>query len=249
MKQQRILEVCAYNVESCIIAEKAGAARVELCDNPLEGGTTPSYGTIKVARDRISLPLYPIIRPRGGNFLYTDKEFEIMKQDILMCRELGCNGISVGVQTADGTIDTTRLSRIVEWAGPLGVTCHRVFDITPDPFAALEDIIGCGCERILTSGQASAAPKATAMLARLVEQAGDRIVIMPGAGVKSTNIKNLIDETGAREYHAAAKQMVANTVRYLNPEVNDYGEAYITSETEIRALVSQLNNYQFHRLA
>ncbi len=242
MKQTRILEVCAYNVESCIIAQRAGAARVELCDNPLDGGTTPSYGSIKVARDRITIPLYPIIRPRGGNFLYSDEEFEIIKQDIMICRELGCNGISTGVQTIDGTIDTARLRQIVEWAGPLGVTCHRVFDVTPDPFQALEDIIACGCERILTSGHASAAPKASALLAKLIEQAGDRIVIMPGAGVKSANLKNLIQETGAREYHAAAKQIVPNPVRYLNPEVNDYGEAYLTNETEIRALVELLNN-------
>lgn len=243
MKQPRILEVCTYNVQSCIIAEKAGAARVELCDNPMDGGTTPSYGAIQVARDKISIPIYPIIRPRGGNFLYNDEEFEIIRQDIRMCRELGCNGVSTGVQRIDGTIDTDRLARIVEWAGPLGVTCHRVFDVTPDPFQALEDIISCGCERILTSGQAAAAPKGADLLARLVEQAGDRIVIMPGAGVKSANIEDLINKTGAREYHAAAKQVVPNPVRYLNPEVNDYGEAYLTSETEIRALVGVLNNH------
>ncbi len=242
MNQPRILEVCAYNVQSCIIAEKAGAARVELCDNPLEGGTTPSYGTIKVARERISIPLYPIIRPRGGNFLYNDEELAVIKHDIFVCRELGCNGISVGVQTIDGTIDTTRLKQIVEWAGPMGVTCHRVFDVTPDPFSALEDIIRCGCERVLTSGHESAAPKAGSLLTRLIGQAGDRIVVMPGAGVKSANIRKLISETGAREYHAAAKQVVPNTVNYLNPEVNDYGEAYLTNETEIRALVEQLNN-------
>src|SRR5690606_26108217 len=146
MQTEMKLEICAFNIQSCIIAEKAGAARAELCDNPLEGGTTPSYGTIKTTREKVSIQLYPIIRPRSGNFVYDDYEFDIIKYDIRVCRELGCDGISVGIQTIDGKIDTERLKKIVEWAGPMGVTCNRVFDNTPDPFSALEDIINCGCE-------------------------------------------------------------------------------------------------------
>src|ERR1700712_5474440 len=141
MNKKPLLEVCAFNIQSCIIAEKVGAARVELCDNPVEGGTTPSYGTIKQTREKISILLYPIIRPRSGNYFYDDNEIDIIEKDVKMCKELGCNGVSVGVQNIDGTIAVEKLKRIVEWAYPMGVTCNRAFDATPDPFQALEDII------------------------------------------------------------------------------------------------------------
>ncbi|HEY0670066.1 MAG TPA: copper homeostasis protein CutC, partial [Sphingobacteriaceae bacterium] len=125
---ERILEVCAFNIQSCKNAERAGAKRVELCDNPIEGGTTPSFGTIKVVRESISIDLYPIIRPRSGNYFYNEDEYAIIKSDIEACKQLGCNGISVGTQKINGEIDTEWLKRIVEWAGPLGVTCNRAFD-------------------------------------------------------------------------------------------------------------------------
>jgi copper homeostasis protein len=232
-----ILEVCAFNIQSCIIAEKVGAARVELCDNPVEGGTTPSYGAIKQTRAAIHIALYPIIRPRGGDFVYDAHEFAIMKQDILLCKELGCDGISTGVQKQDGEIDTERLKRIVEWAYPMGVTCHRVFDAVPDAFKALEEIIDCGCERILTSGQKSAAPDATDMLAKLVQQADDRIIIMPGAGVRSSNIEKLVRETRAVEFHTSARMLIPNKVTYQNPEKLDTGGQYMANEQELRKII------------
>lgn len=240
MSTKAILEVCAFHLDSCIIAEKAGAARVELCDNPIEGGTTPSYGTIKKAREKISILLYPILRPRSGNYYYSEEEFEILRDDIEVCRELGCDGISVGVQTIDSRIDTGRLKRIVEWAGPMGVTCNRAFDCAPDPFEALEAIISCGCERILTSGQKTAAPQAGTLLAKLVAQAGDRIIIMPGAGVKSSNIAQLRAECGALEFHSSARVVAPNPVTYVNKEVNDYGHVYIADEAEVRAMVEAI---------
>ena len=240
MSGKRILEVCAFTIQSCITAEKCGAARVELCDNPVEGGTTPSYGTIKQVREKISILLYPIIRPRSGNYYYNEDEYAIIRKDIEMCRELGCDGISVGAQTIDAEIDTDMLKRIVEWAGPMGVTCNRAFDCAPDPFKALEDIISTGCERILTSGQKSAAPDAAALLAKLVRQAGDRIIIMPGAGVKSSNIRKLAEETGAREFHSSARVVAANPVTYLNPEVSDYGKVYVADEKEVSAMIAAL---------
>ena len=138
----------------------------------------------------------------------------------------------------DGEIDKERLKRIVEWAGPMGVTCNRVFDAAPDPFRALEDIISCGCERVLTSGQKTAAPDATELLAKLVKQAGDRISIMPGAGVKSSNIRKLIDETGAFEFHASARVAAPNPVTYFNKEVTDYGIVYIADESELQAMIA-----------
>ena len=236
-----ILEVCAFNIQSCLIAERSGAARVELCDNPVEGGTTPSRGTIKLVRERINIKLYPIIRPRSGNYLYDDDEFEIMRDDIALCKDLGCNGISVGVGTIDAEIDTERMKRIVEWAYPMGVTCNRVFDGTPDPFKSLEELIDCGCERVLTSGQKSAAPDAAELLQQLVQQAGDRIIIMPGAGIKSSNVAQLRQASGAREFHASARTTVPNPLTYINTQVSDYGHVYIADEAEVKKLVEILS--------
>ncbi len=241
MPGKRILEVCAFTLQSCIIAENAGAARVELCDNATDGGTTPSYGTIQQAREKVSIRLYPIIRPRPGNYLYNEDEYAIIRKDIQVCRELGCNGISVGTQRPDAEIDTEMLKRIVEWAGPMGVTCNRVFDCTPDPFRALEDIISTGCERILTSGQKSAAPDAAELLGQLVRQANGRIIIMPGAGVKSSNIKKLAEVSGAAEFHSSARIKARNPLTYINAEVSDYGNVYIADEKEVRAMIAEIN--------
>lgn len=240
MTQPAVLEICAFHIESCIIAERAGAVRVELCDNPIEGGTTPSYGTIKRVREKIGIRLYPILRPRSGNYFYSEDEMAIIREDIRICRELGCDGISVGVQTIDSDIDTERMKRIVEWAGPMGVTCNRVFDCARDPFQSLEDLIACGCERVLTSGQRSAAPDGSVLLAQLVQQAQGRISIMPGAGVKSANIAQLRQACGAWEFHSSARTVAPNLVRYINTEVSDYGHVYLADETEVRAMVSAL---------
>jgi copper homeostasis protein len=243
MPSRKILEICAFTIQSCLIAQKAGAARVELCDNPLEGGTTPSYGTIKLVREKLSIRLYPIIRPRSGNYYYSDEEFEIIKHDIQICQGLGCDGISIGVQTVDGNIDTERMKQVVEWAYPMGVTCNRVFDGTPDPFRALEELITCGCERVLTSGQSSTAPQAGKLLGDLVRQAAERISIMPGAGMNSHNLSKLIEESKATEYHASARRIAENPVTFINRNVSDYGNVYIADESEVRAMVQILNTY------
>jgi copper homeostasis protein len=236
-----LLEVCAFNLQSSIIAERVGAKRVELCENPADGGTTPSYGTIKQTREKISIALYPIIRPRGGNFFYDENEFAIIKQDILLCKQLGCDGISTGVHLQSGEIDTERLKRIVEWAYPMGVTCHRVFDATPDPFKALEEIIDCGCERILTSGQKTAAPEAIEILADLVQRAEGRIIIMPGAGVRSSNIETLINGTGATEFHTSARIVAPDPVTFRNPAIADATNWYIANEEELNKIIVILN--------
>ncbi|SEP39055.1 copper homeostasis protein CutC [Mucilaginibacter sp. OK283] len=241
----RILEVCAFTIQTCIIAERAGAARVELCDNPIEGGTTPSYGTIKQVRDKIGIDLFPIIRPRSGNYFYNEDEYAIIKHDIQICRELGCNGISVGTQTIDAEIDTEWLKRIVEWAGPMSVTCNRAFDGTPDPLKSLEELIACGCRRVLTSGQKSAAPDAGQLLGELVKQAAGRITIMPGAGIKSTNLQKLVAESNATEYHSSARAVAPNPLTYINKEVSDYGNVYIADEDEVRAMVAVLKGENY----
>jgi copper homeostasis protein len=161
----------------------------------------------------------------------------------MMCRELGCDGVSVGVQHIDGTIDRNKLSAIVEWAYPMGVTCNRAFDATPDPFQALEDIINCGCERILTSGQKSGAPEAGALLRELVKQAGDRIIIMPGAGITASNIQKLRQECGAKEYHGSLRKILTNPMTFTNKAVLDAGNVYLTDEEELKVIVALLKEH------
>lgn len=238
-----VLEVCAFNVPSCIIAEQVGAVRAELCDNPVEGGTTASFGTIKQAREKIQIELYPIIRPRAGNYFYDADEYAIMQKDILLCKELGCDGISIGVQLQNGEIDTERMKQVVEWAYPMGVTCNRVFDAAPDAFKALEELIACGCERILTSGQKSGAPEAIEILSKLVQQADNRIIIMPGAGVRSSNIAALLT-TGATEFHTSARKVVPNLVTHQNPEILDIGNVVIADAEELNRIVGVLRNFK-----
>lgn len=240
MTPQARFELCAFNVQSCIMAEQAGAYRVELCDNPVEGGTTPSYGHIKRTREKISIKLYPILRPRCGNYFYDEDELAIIKQDIAVCKELGCDGISIGVQKINGEIDIDRLKEFVELAYPMKVTCNRAFDATPDPLQALEDIIAAGCERILTSGQRSGAPQGAALLAQLVKQAGDRIIIMPGAGITAGNIAQLMQETGAREFHGSLRRPSANPMTFSNPEVLDFGNVYLPDMDELKKIISIL---------
>ena len=237
MAENIVLEVCAFNIQSCLVAERVGATRVELCDNPGDGGTTPSHGTIARVRERIGIELYPIIRPRGGNFLYDEDELAIMKKDILLCKELGCEGISTGVHLPNGEIDVERMKRIVTWAYPMGVTCHRVFDRTPDPYQALEQLIGLGCERVLTSGQASGAPEGIDVLAKLVTQANGRILIMPGAGVRAANIETLIKGTGAVEFHTSARVNVPDNVSYQHAATFDFGGFPIANESELSLLL------------
>jgi copper homeostasis protein len=242
------LEVCAFNIQSATIAEKVGAIRAELCDNPIEGGTTPSYGAIYSTRRKINIGLYPIIRPRAGSYFYDDDEFEMMLKDIEMCKQLGCDGISVGIQKKDGTIDEGRLRMIVDKAYPMGVTCNRAFDAVPDAFAALETIIDCGCERILTSGLKSAAPDATEFIRELINKADDRIIIMPGAGINSNNIRKMIDETGAREFHTSGRVKMNDAattdhyVSYQNPSILDIGNVYVSSEDELQRIVTILKS-------
>ena len=222
-----MLEVCAFNIQSCFVAQKAGAGRIELCVDPQQGGTTPSYGLIHYVLEKISIPSYPMIRPRGGNFVYDADELAIMKKDILTCRELGSPGIATGIQLPDGRIDTENLKRIVEWAYPMIVTCHKVFDATPDAFEALEDVIAAGCGRILTSGLHKTAAEGALVISDLVAQAGGRIIIMPGGGVRSSNIAQLVAETGAQEYHSSC----------LVSRATDF----VADEEEVKLIIKELN--------
>ena len=231
------LEICAGSVASCIAAEQGGAKRIELCDNLLEGGTTPSYATIALAREKVTIDLYPIIRPRGGDFLYDELEYATMQKDIALCKQLGCNGVVIGLLTPEGRIDLPRTQALVQLAWPMGVTFHRAFDMTNDPFQALEDVISTGCERILTSGQRNTAIEGAPLLKTLVEKAAGRITIMVGSGVRANNIVTLIQQTGATEFHTSAKAYVESGMVYRNPNVSMGGipgvPEYGISQTQV----------------
>lgn len=204
MNSNPVLEICAFNIQSCFTAVEFGASMIELCADPLQGGTTPSYGTLQYALEHISIPVFPMIRPRGGNFIYDKHELEIMKKDIVLCREMGFEGIATGILKANGVTDIENLKQIVSWAHPMKVTCHKAFDSTPDVFVALEDIINTGCTRILTSGGRKTAIEGSSILAELINLANGRIIIMPGGGIRSTNIAELAKSTGANEFHSSA---------------------------------------------
>lgn len=215
------LELIAFTIQSCIEAQAAGAHRIELCDNPGEGGTTPSYGFIKQARKNVNIHLFPIIRPRGGDFLYNDAEFEIMKYDVNLCKQLGCDGVVIGLLTADGMVDKTRCKELVDLAYPMGVTFHRAFDRTNDLQQALEDVIEIGCERILTSGGFPNAMDGADVIKLLVEQAADRIIIMPGSGVRSENLLDLIHRTGATEFHSSARTHKPSNMQFFGRNMRE----------------------------
>jgi len=238
------LEIIGFNIEGCIAAQEAGAHRIELCDNPSEGGTTPSNGFIKGARKKLSIELYVMIRPRGGDFMYSDDEFEIMKTDIEMCRQHGCDGVVIGLLKKDGTIDKKRCSELISLAYPLGVTFHRAFDRAKDPFRALEDVIETGCERILTSGQRPKAVDGAQIIKELITQAEDRIVIMPGSGVDARNIISLAENTGAREFHSSASFYSESKMDYINSSMNEHLQHITVNKNEVINMVKLLKEYR-----
>ena len=209
-----LLEICVDSIESAINAQVAGADRIELCDNLLEGGTTPSYGTILSVKNNLDIAINVIIRPRGGDFLYSDDEFEIMRRDIEICGEAGVNGIVLGLLTAAGQIDTERTARLIEFASPMQVTFHRAFDMCRDPFRGLEDIIASGATCILTSGQKNKVNEGLSLVNELVEKAADRIIIMPGSGIDENNIKLVAQSTGAKEFHLTGRKIIESPMEY-----------------------------------
>lgn len=235
------LEVIAFSLESCLLIEKAGAHRIELCDNPAEGGTTPSYGFIKKARALTNIDLYPMIRPRGGDFLYSIDEFETMKEDITSCKQLGCDGVVIGLLNADGIVDRERTSILVDMAYPMGVTFHRAFDRTRDAFEALETLIDVGCERVLTSGLMPNVNSGKELLKQLVATADERIIIMPGSGVRHNNIAELSQFTGAVEFHTSARTTVASGMQYINEQMNEALTSVTVDSNEVIACLAELN--------
>lgn len=240
MSNEYLLEICANSVKSCVEAQKGGAYRVELCAGIPEGGTTPSYGDIILARQLLNIKLNVIIRPRGGDFLYDDLEHKIMLQDIKNAVNLGADGVVFGCLTADGDIDIKRNKELIEAAGDLSVTFHRAFDMCKDPFVALEKIIELGFDRILTSGQKPKAAEGVSLLKELVIKAGDRIIIMPGSGVNAENIAFLAKETGAKEFHLSARESIESGMLYRNPGLKMGGTTVVINEFEEQVTSSEI---------
>jgi copper homeostasis protein len=235
---KRIIEVCANSVHSCVEAEVGGAVRAELCAGIPEGGTTPSYGQMVTARAKTSsLRIHAIIRPRGGDFLYTEVEIEAMLADIRLCRRIGIDGIATGCLTKEGEIDTGLLHRLKEAAGQLSFTFHRAFDACRDPFDALEKLIDAGCDRVLTSGRQPTAEAGAPLIAELVKQAAGRICIMPGSGIRPDNIARIQAATGTTEFHASARLSVPSEMEYDTSPIPVSYDRSQTNQHLVRHLV------------
>lgn len=242
-----LFEACVDSVESALSAQTGGADRIELCADLLEGGITPSYAMIKLVLEKLKIPVNVIIRPRGGDFLYTDYEFEVMKKDIEFCKQAGVNGVVIGILNDDGTIDKKRTKQLIEAAKPMSVTFHRAFDMTRDPEEALNTLIELGVDRLLTSGQESDVHKGIPTLKNLVELAGDKITIMPGGGVNEINIKEVVEKTGVKEIHASAREKARSKMNYINTRTSmsdsksmEEYDLMVTSAERIRAMVNAI---------
>ncbi len=217
------LEIVVYNIESALKAQEGGADRIELCDNPAEGGTTPSFGMIESVRQNVNLDLFVMIRPRGGDFNYSNYEFHCMKRDIYQCQRISVDGIVFGILNADGTLDKKRCKELIDKARPLQVTCHRAFDMTRDPFEALEDCIEVGFDRILTAGHQTTAALGADLIAELVKKANGRIAIMPGSGVNENTVEEIVRKTKVTEVHFSATAFRDSVMQYRNQAITGMG--------------------------
>lgn len=234
-----IIEIATTDFTTTKLAVDGGADRIELCAALTEGGTTASFGTVKKCRESFNVQLFPIIRSRSGDFLYSDEEFEIMLNEVKLCKELGCDGVVIGLLKKDGSIDIQKTSKLIEIAYPLEVTFHRAFDRCRDPFEALEQLAEIGCQRILTSGQQPIAPQGMDLIAQLVKAADERIIIMPGSGVRKENIKELSEKTGAREFHSSLRGNKKSEMEFIHPSFASSPESYTNpgiDPEEVKAL-------------
>jgi copper homeostasis protein len=247
MDSEYKIEIATTDFNTTKAAVEGGANRIELCCGLTEGGLTPSLGQIKVCRELFTVQLFPIIRPRGGDFLYNVEEFDIMMEDVKLCKQLDCDGIVTGILTKDGSIDIDRTEKLIEAAYPLEVTFHRAFDRCKDPFEALEQLISIGCSRILTSGQQPTAPLGIELIAKLVAAADERIIIMPGSGVRADNINELAVRTKAREFHSSLRSKVKSNMEYIHPAFAQSEESYTNhhiDSKEVKELKKRLGEIQ-----
>jgi copper homeostasis protein len=245
MTQRVLFEACVDSVAAAVAAQEGGADRVELCADLLEGGCTPSAGAIQLTRKLLHIGLNVMVRPRGGDFCYSDAEFETMKLDVAFAQQTGADGVVFGILSPDGTVDAARTAGLIRLARPLSVTFHRAFDVTCDPFEALETLIGLGVDRILTSGQEPSVLEGLDLIADLVKRAADRVIIMPGGGITERNIARIVAGSGAREFHAYLPIVFEGRMTYRNQRVFMGGELRppeytlsLTDPRRIRALLA-----------
>lgn len=241
------IEICLMGIESALAAQAGGADRIELCDNLAQGGTTPSLGLMTEVRRRLHIAVHVIIRPRGGDFCYSDAEFAVMRHDVLAAKAVGVDGVVLGILRPDGTIDKSRCRGLIELARPLSITFHRAFDMTPDPFAALDDLLELGVDRLLTSGQAGTAVQGQTLIRDLQQRAGERLTIMAGGGINAQNAPELLAATGIHELHAGSSctELVPSQMTFQNPNLvlgndaaaSEYAVPQITAR-RVRELVS-----------
>lgn len=243
-----VIEICANSAQSSIEAQRGGAQRIELCAGIPEGGTTPSWGEMNVTRRSIDIRMNVIIRPRGGDFLYTDEEFEAMKLDIQAARQAGADGVVFGCLESDGSIDMSRNGELMSLCKGLSTTFHRAFDVCSNPLQALEQIIELGFDRILTSGCCATALEGAQFIRQLILRADGRIIIMPGCGVNEQNIAQLAQITGAREFHSSSRSRIDSLMSYRNHAVSMGGTLQIeefarevTSHEKVAKLMAKLN--------
>lgn len=233
----RALEICCYTVESAIVAAQNGADRIELCDNYPEGGTTPSFGSIVLAQEQVDVAVNVIVRPRGGDFLYSDIEFDTICKDIELVKDLGCNGIVVGFLNADGSVDFRKMEQVMALADAMEVTFHRAIDMANNPMESIQRLSAMGVNRVLTSGCTNTASDGVAMIKKMVEAANGEIIIMPGSGVNEQNIDNIMQLTGAVEFHSSAKTFEPTAMQYFNrmihmgEELDEYSKITVNAES------------------
>ena len=236
-----VLEIASNSVASALAAQRGGADRIELFDNLAEGGTTPSLGSIALARERLQIPLFVLIRPRPGDFHYDALERELMLRDIQQCRALGCDGVVIGALDAEGNVDVPLCRELVQAAGSMQVTFHRAFDAARDLSAALEDVISLGCQRVLSSGGHASAEAGADVLYALVKQAAGRISVMAGAGIRPGNIAAVARATGCVELHASAKGPRRSHMRFQNPALVGLSPDWVATDAdEVAALRAAL---------
>lgn len=244
-----VLEICVDSVASAVAAQQGGAGRIELCSDLLEGGITPGPGLISVVRSRLEIDIFVMIRPRAGDFSYSQEEIEVMQRDIDEARRLGADGFVLGILDDHGRIDVERTRELVKRAYPLPVTFHRAIDMTPDPLAALDEVIMTGAKRVLSSGGAPSAIKGLELLQKMCEAAGDRIVIMAGSGLTLKTIQRVVKATSIREYHASLRKAIQSPVEYHKRgfAMGDLRDReyvrYATYEQDVRAMVNSLARY------
>ncbi len=221
MNKKILIEICVDNIESALVSQRGGADRIELCSSLSIGGVTPSKGMIEYAVSHLRIPVNVLIRPRGGDFLYTNSEFNVIKSDIFTAKVAGAAGIVIGMLNSDGTVDSCRMKEVMEMCSPMTVTFHRAFDMVKEQFTALEQIIGLGCNRILTSGGSLHATNGSPIISELVQKSANRIIIMPGSGINERNFAELVEATGCREYHLSASGLFQGKMRYENSQLSD----------------------------